>query len=94
MIAPLSVRTLNSAIPVVSGSSFLVSCQWNDWKFFKGFTPHDSRAHVNQGSFIHEVGATVEYVLDAIPTMDETSHILNFLAQGYCLDSKIKEQDC
>ena len=40
------------------------------------------------------MGATVEYVLDAIPTMDETSHILNFLAQGYRLDSKIKEQDC
>ena len=31
------------------------------------------------------MGATVGYTLDAIPAMDETSHILNLLAQGYCL---------
>ena len=40
-------------------------------------------------SFIHEVGATVEYILDDLPVMDETSDILNLLAQGYCLDSWI-----
>ena len=34
------------------------------------------------GSFIHEVGATVEDTLDAIPSMDETSVFLNVLAQG------------
>ena len=45
-----------------------------------------------QRSFIHEVGATVEYSLDVIPVMDETSHILNLLAQGYCLDSWIGER--
>ena len=39
-------------------------------------------------SFIHEVGATVECTLDAIPAMDETSHILNLLAQGLRLDSR------
>ena len=42
-------------------------------------------------SFIHEVGATVEYILDDLPVMDETSDILNLLAQGYCLDSWIRE---
>ena len=47
-----------------------------------------------QRSFIHEVGATVRYTLDASPAMDETSHILNLLAQGYCLDSWIRKQDC
>ena len=32
------------------------------------------------------MGATVEYILDDLPVMDETSDILNLLAQGYCLD--------
>ena len=35
------------------------------------------------------MGATVEYILDDLPVMDETSDILNLLAQGYCLDSWI-----
>ena len=35
------------------------------------------------------MGATVRYTLDASPAMDETSHILNLLAQGYCLDDLI-----
>ena len=35
------------------------------------------------------MGATVEYILDDLPVMDETSDILNLLAQGYRLDSKI-----
>ena len=39
------------------------------------------------GSFIHEVGATVGYTLDAIPTMDETSISLYVLAQGLRLDT-------
>ena len=34
------------------------------------------------GSFIHKVGATVGYTLDAIPILDETSVSLNILAQG------------
>ena len=34
------------------------------------------------------MGATVEYILDDLPVMDETSDILNFLAQGYCLDDR------
>ena len=37
------------------------------------------------------MGATVEYILDDLPVMDETSDILNLLAQGYCLDSWIRE---
>ena len=35
------------------------------------------------------MGATVRYTLDGSPAMDETSHILNLLAQGYCLDDLI-----
>ena len=38
------------------------------------------------------LGSTnVEYILDDLPVMDETSDILNLLAQGYCLDSWIRE---
>ena len=43
-------------------------------------------------SFIHEVGATVEYKLDAIPVMDETFHILNFWLKAYSLGSRTKEE--
>ena len=50
-------------------------------------THNTSQSYFCQRSFIHEVGATVEYSLDALPGMDETSHILNLLAQGLCLDS-------
>ena len=59
------------------------------------FTPLSQFAgrtwYFNLRSFIHEVGATVEYILDDLPVMDETSDILNLLAQGYCLDSWIRE---
>ena len=50
------------------------------------------KCYFNLRSFIHEVGATVEYILDDLPVMDETSDILNLLAQGYCLDSWIRER--
>ena len=46
------------------------------------------------GSFIHEVGATVEDTLDAIPTMDETSVSLNVLAQGLRLGTFDKIRGC
>ena len=38
------------------------------------------------------MGATVEYKLDAIPVMDETSHILNFWLKAYSLGSRTKEE--
>ena len=59
------------------------------------FTPLSQFAgrtwYFNLRSFIHEVGATVEYILDDLPVMDETSDILNLLAQGYRLDSKFRK---
>ena len=38
------------------------------------------------------MGATVECVLDVIPALDETSHILCILAQGLRLDSRIRKE--
>ena len=60
--------------------------------YFEYCTPLNQFAsgtwYFNLRSFIHEVGATVEYILDDLPVMDETSDILNLLAQGYCLDDR------